>query len=99
MKRINEQDGNAPGGSRFGDFSTRIMLGGVVLDTDAVDFEAIVRFRYRVRRIGLAWGLQRLDKRDNRMTLVAWYWTRRGAQSAAWLANRCSDLATEEGWL
>ena len=99
FKPLNEQDGNQPGASRYADLATKIMLGGVVLDTDAIDFETLVRFRYRVKSFWPVWAVERQDKRHERRTMIAWFLTRRGAQSAVYQLNRASDLATEKGWL
>lgn len=104
MKRIDEIDGNANGpdgrpNSRFHSLASRIVLGGVVLDADTVDFESVVRFRYRVVRKGFIWCIEKQDKRAGTNVLVAWYWTRKAAQYSCWLANHASDLALTEGFI
>lgn len=104
MRRIEEQDGNSNDGagnprSRFHALATKITLGGVVLDSEAVDFETIVRFRYRVVRKGFIWCVEKSDRREKSNVLVGWWFTRKGAQYACWLANHASDLALEDGWL
>ena len=99
-KPLREVDGNAPGASRYAEVASKIILGGKVMDAEAIDFESIVRFRYHVRGASFWYHVIRLDKRTHDVTVVAGpHLFRKTAQEIAALLNEASDLGTEEGWL
>jgi hypothetical protein len=107
---LHEVDGNSdlPDGrpaSRFHGLAKQVVVGGVVLDTDAIDFEDCVRFRYRVVGFGfMRWRIVREDRRPvdqggtATLLLHRRYLFRELARDVCGLLNDASDLATEDGW-